>query len=57
VLPGWEGDLSGVRTIEDLPRSVRAYIERVEREVHCPIKLLSLGADREHTITLSNPFI
>lgn len=57
VLPGWEGDLSGVSTIEDLPRSVRTYIERVEREVHCPIKLLSVGADREHTITLGNPFI
>jgi adenylosuccinate synthase len=57
VLPGWEGDLSNVSSIEDLPRSVRAYIERVERETHCPIKLLSVGADREHTITLGNPFI
>ena len=56
TLPGWDGDLSEVRTIEELPRSVRAYIDRVERETRCPIKLLSVGADREHTITLGNPF-
>jgi adenylosuccinate synthase len=56
TLPGWDGDLSGVRTIEELPHSVRAYIERVERETRCPIKLLSVGADREHTVTLGNPF-
>ena len=57
TLPGWDGDLSEVRTIEELPRSVRAYIDRVERETRCAIKLLSVGADREHTITLGNPFV
>lgn len=56
TMPGWDGDLSEARTIEELPRSVRAYIDRVERETRCPIKLLSVGADREHTVTLSNPF-
>ncbi|MDB4971921.1 MAG: Adenylosuccinate synthetase [Myxococcaceae bacterium] len=57
TLPGWTGDLSEARTIEELPRSVRAYIDRVEQLTECPIKLLSLGADREHTITLTNPFL
>ncbi|MDB4987193.1 MAG: Adenylosuccinate synthetase [Myxococcaceae bacterium] len=57
TLPGWTGDLSAARTIEELPRSVRSYIEQVERLTECPIKLLSLGADREHTITLANPFL
>ena len=56
-LPGWTGDLSEVRTIEELPKTVRTYIERVERLTECPIKLLSVGADREHTITLTNPFL
>jgi adenylosuccinate synthase len=57
VFPGWEGDLSEVRTIEELPKSVRQYIDRVERGAQCPLKLLSVGADREHTITLGNPFV
>jgi adenylosuccinate synthase len=56
TLPGWDGDLSNARSIEELPHSVRSYIERVERETRCPIKLLSVGADREHTVTLQNPF-
>ena len=56
TLPSWEGDLSAVKSVEDLPASVRSYLDRVERETHCAIKLVSVGADREHTITLGNPF-
>jgi adenylosuccinate synthase len=56
TLPSWHGDLSNVKSVEDLPSTVRSYLERVERETRCPIKLVSVGADREHTITVSNPF-
>jgi adenylosuccinate synthase len=56
TLPCWTGDLSTAKNVEDLPDSVRAYIDRVERETRCAIKLVSVGADREHTITLGNPF-
>jgi adenylosuccinate synthase len=56
TLPCWQEDLSKVKSIEDLPSAVRAYLERVERDTRCAIKLISVGADREHTITLSNPF-
>jgi adenylosuccinate synthase len=56
TLPGWQDDLSQARTIEELPRTVRGYIERVERETRCMIRLISVGADREHTIALGNPF-
>jgi adenylosuccinate synthase len=56
VLPCWHGDLSTAKNVEDLPDSVRAYLDRVERETRCAIKLVSVGADREHTITLGNPF-
>jgi adenylosuccinate synthase len=55
-LPCWQEDLSQVKSVEDLPSSVRSYLDRVEREARCAIKLVSVGADREHTITLSNPF-
>ncbi len=52
----WHGDICGIRTFEDLPASARAYIEHIEREVECPITLVSVGADREQTIVLDNPF-
>jgi adenylosuccinate synthase len=56
TLPGWHEDLSKVKSVEDLPKAVRSYLDRVERETRCAIKLVSVGADREHTITLGNPF-
>ncbi len=56
TLESWSGDLANAKAATDLPKSVRAYIERVERETRCAIKLISVGADREHTITLENPF-
>ena len=56
TLESWSGDLANAKVADDLPKSVRTYIERVERETRCAIKLISVGADREHTITLENPF-
>jgi adenylosuccinate synthase len=55
-IEGFTGDLSTARKVEDLPKSVRAYIERIERETSCPINLISVGPDREQTIALENPF-
>jgi adenylosuccinate synthase len=56
TLPAWQGDISGVRTREDLPSTVRDYVARIEQEVGCPIELLSVGADREQTLACENPF-
>ncbi len=52
----WRGDISGARKLSDLPESARKYIAYIEREVECPITLVSVGADREQTIALDNPF-
>ncbi|MFT3921912.1 MAG: adenylosuccinate synthase [Myxococcales bacterium] len=56
TLESWSGDLAHAKAADDLPKSVLTYIERVEKETRCAIKLISVGADREHTITLENPF-
>jgi len=53
---GWQGDISTARKLSDLPATARKYIEYIEREVECPITLVSVGADREQTIALDNPF-
>jgi adenylosuccinate synthase len=57
TMESWSGDLANAKSEDDLPKTVRTYIERVERETRCAIKLISVGADREHTITLENPFV
>ena len=50
VLPGWNCDISGVRKYEDLPKEARDYVEFIEKRVGCPIKFVSVGAERDALI-------
>ena len=49
-LDGWKCDISGVRRFEDLPDAARKYVLYVEDAVGCPIKYVSVGAERESII-------
>lgn len=48
-LPGWEGDISSARRLEDLPANARRYVERVQELTGIPIAIFSVGRGREHT--------
>ncbi|MDM7925270.1 MAG: adenylosuccinate synthetase, partial [bacterium] len=50
TLPGWKTPTSGIRSYGDLPRNAAAYIERIESLAGVPVRLLSVGADREATL-------
>ncbi len=54
--PAWEEDITRARTLDDLPEAARAYINAIEAEVGIPFYLVSLGPDRNQTITLRDPF-
>ncbi len=56
AMPGWEGDLSGARRVEDLPASARRYVERIEALVEVPVEVLSVGPGRDQTIACIDPF-
>jgi adenylosuccinate synthase len=56
TLPGWTDDLRTARSIGALPDAARAYINRIEREIDCPIMLVSVGSRRDETIVLADPF-
>ncbi len=56
TLPGFEGDISGVRTRAELPAAARAYVERIEQLVGCRVGIVSVGPDREQTADLRDPF-
>lgn len=43
---GFGRDISGCRKKEDLPGAARRYIDFVEKSVDCPIKYVSVGAER-----------
>jgi len=53
---GWDDDLAGVRTLDDLPAAARTYVSAIEEAVGVPISLISVGADRNRTIVLQDPF-
>jgi len=55
-LPGFEGDLSSARRVEDLPTNARRYLARLEELVGVAIGPVSVGADREATADLADPF-
>jgi adenylosuccinate synthase len=52
-LSGWEEDITGVRSMEDLPKAARAYIERIEELAGAPVTMVSVGPDREATFLRS----
>ena len=55
-MPGWSESTVGVKSLEELPASARAYIKRVEELVGAPIDIISTGPDRNETIILRYPY-
>ena len=47
---GWERDISGCRTWEELPAEARAYVSLIEKAIGCPITFISVGPERESII-------
>jgi len=50
TLPGWSGNISGCRNFGELPREAQEYVKTVERLIGAPIRIVSLGPDRNATI-------
>lgn len=45
-LPGWQRDISGCRSREDLPKEAEGYVEFLEQQLHHRIAFVSVGARR-----------
>lgn len=46
-LPGWTGDVSQIRAVTDLPATAQSYLKYIEDYLELPIKIISLGAERD----------
>ena len=53
-LPGWSEDITGCRTLEELPENARNYVRRVQETVGVRISTFSVGPDRNQTNVLEN---
>ena len=56
-VPGWAEDISGARTWEVLPKSVRTFVETLSSLVECPVSFVSVGPGREATIPVAPPTV
>ncbi len=55
-MPGWQSSTVGITRYSDLPANARAYLEKIEELAGVPLAMISTGPDRDHTITLRDPF-
>ncbi len=54
MLPGWTEDISGAKTLDDLPANARSYIKFLEEASGAPIAAVGVGQDRNATISIND---
>jgi adenylosuccinate synthase len=50
MLPGWEEDIGAARTLDELPKNARAYLDFISDYLGVPIVLVGVGPGREQII-------
>jgi adenylosuccinate synthase len=48
--PGWQAKTGGIKRFDDLPKNALHYIHAIEELTNTPVKILSVGSNREETI-------
>jgi adenylosuccinate synthase len=51
-LPGWSEDISGARTLADLPAAARDYVAFLEERSGAPISAIGVGPERDQTVVV-----
>lgn len=50
TLPGWDEDITGVRTFDALPETVKNYVKRIEELCGAKVIMVGVGPNREQNI-------
>jgi adenylosuccinate synthase len=56
-LPGWRESIADARRLDELPANARRYLERMSELSGVRLAMVGVGAAREATIVLENPFL
>lgn len=51
--PGWKTNTTNVRSFNDLPLEAKNYLSRIETLVGVPMSILSVGPERDSTLSIS----
>ena len=49
-LPGWKTDMTHMTSEDEFPEAFRNYVAFLEEQLETPIKIISIGPDRDQTI-------
>jgi adenylosuccinate synthase len=49
-LPGWDEDISGCRSLEELPANARAYLDYISESLGIPVVMIGVGPARDEMI-------
>lgn len=56
TMPGWSDDISGARSLTDLPDAARRYLLRVAELTGAPLYLFGTGAERDQIVEVERVF-
>lgn len=54
MLPGWSEDISGAKSLIDLPKNAREYVDFLEQKSGTRISAIGVGQDRNATIAIND---
>ncbi len=55
-LPGWEEDITGIRSFDALPAAAQNYLKRASALSEIKLSIFSIGPDRIQTVILEDPY-
>jgi len=56
-LEGWKENIENIKNFEDLPDNAKTYIKKIEELMEAPVCMISVGPERNQTITLKKEFL
>ncbi len=57
TFPGWQSSTTGCRSFEELPPACRAYVSWISNATGRPLRMLSVGGERDRIIRFDPPFM
>lgn len=55
-LQGWTEDITGCKSLDELPENARHYLERISQLTGIPLSIFSVGPDRTQTNVVRSPW-
>lgn len=55
-LSGWTEDITGCKSLDELPENARHYLERISQLTGIPLSIFSVGPDRTQTNVVRSPW-